>query len=236
MADELPKPSAERLREYRDSNLDSLKFQLFCPAPIYPELERAKLTASLTFLAENLGGEHPLVQVVLAGKTPAARADELIAGTKLVDPAERKRLVEGGKTAVDASTDPMIVLARPIDAEARKLRKRYETEVEEPERQAYAELARLRFEAFGRTVAPDATFTLRLAFGMVQGLRGRRREAAVPHHLRRGVRAARGARRQGAVRPAEALAGRQGQARPRDAVQLRLDRGHDRRQLAAARC
>ena len=168
MADELPKPSAERLREYRDSNLDSLKFGLYSPAPIYPELERAKLTASLTFLAENLGGDHEVVKLVLAGKNPAARAAELVT-SKLTDPAERKRLVEGGKKAVDASTDPMILLAKAVDAEARKLRTRYETEVEEPERQAYAELARLRFKAFGRTIAPDATFTLRLAFGTVKG-------------------------------------------------------------------
>ncbi len=95
LADELPKKSPDRLREYRDSNLESLKFQLFTPAPIYPDLERAKLTASLTFLAENLGGEHPLVKLVLAGKNPAARADELVAGTKLSDPAERKRARRG---------------------------------------------------------------------------------------------------------------------------------------------
>ncbi|WP_439623538.1 S46 family peptidase [Gemmata sp.] len=169
MGDELPKPSAERLREYRDSNLDSLKFGLFSPAPIYPELERAKLTASLTFLAENLGGDSDLVKLVLAGKNPAARADELVGTTKLTDPAERKRLVEGGKKAIDASTDPLIVLAKAIDAEARKLRTRYETEVEEPERQAYAALSNLRFKALGSTVAPDATFTLRLAFGTVKG-------------------------------------------------------------------
>jgi hypothetical protein len=168
MADELPKPSAERLREYRDSNLESLKFNLFSPAPIYPELERAKLTASLTFLAENLGGEHDLVKLVLAGKNPAARAEELVA-TKLYDPAERKRLVEGGKKAIASSTDPMILLAKAVDGEARKLRTRYENEVEEPERQAYATLARLRFLALGRTIAPDATFTLRLAFGTVKG-------------------------------------------------------------------
>jgi hypothetical protein len=169
MADELPKKSADRLREYRDSNLDSLRFQLFSPAPIYRELERAKLTASLTFLAENLGGDHPTVKLVLAGKNPANRADELVGGTKVLDVAERKRLVDGGKSAVDASTEPMIVLAKAIDAEARRLRKRYEEEVEEPERQAYAEIAKFRFEAFGRSVAPDATFTLRLAFGTVQG-------------------------------------------------------------------
>ena len=176
MAEELPKPSAERLREYRDSNLDSLRFQLYSPAPIYPDLERAKLTASLTFLAEQLGGEHPTVKLILAGKNPASRATELIAGTKLIDVAERKRLTgepgssaTGAKKAIDASTDAMILLAKSVDAEARKLRTRYETEIEEPERQAYAALADLRFRAFGRTVAPDATFTLRLAFGTVKG-------------------------------------------------------------------
>src|SRR5262249_43097132 len=146
------------------------------PAPIYPELERAKLTASLTFLAENLGGEHELVKLVLAGKPPAARADELVAGTKLFDPAERRKLVPrpldplpSTLKEINQSKDPMIVLARAIDEEARKLRTRYETEVEEPERQAYATLSGVRFQTLGNSVAPDATFTLRLAFGTVQG-------------------------------------------------------------------
>ncbi len=168
MNDELPKKSAERLREYRDSNLESLKFGLFSPAPMYPELERSKLQASLTFLAENLGGDHPSVKLALAGKNPAARAEELIAGTKLFDPDARKKLVDD-PAAIASSKDPLIVLARTIDAEARRLRTRLENEVEEPERQAYAQLAELRFKAFGNTVAPDATFTLRLAFGTVKG-------------------------------------------------------------------
>ena len=175
MGDELPKKSADRLREYRDSNLESLKYQLYSPAPMYPELERAKLATSLTFLAEHLGGEHPLVKLALAGKNPATRAEELIAGTKLFDPAERKKLVgEPGANApgvrpIDASKDPLIVLAKAIDAEARKLRTRYENEIEEPERQGYAALSGVRFLTYGNTVAPDATFTLRLAFGTVQG-------------------------------------------------------------------
>lgn len=175
MNDELPKKSADRLREYRDSNLESLKYQLFSPAPMYPELERAKLATSLTFMAENLGGEHPLVKIVLAGKNPAARAEELIAGTKLFDPAERKKLIgEPGASAtgerpIDLSKDPMILLAKAVDAESRKLRTRYENEVEEPERQGYAALSGVRFLTFGNTVAPDATFTLRLAFGTAQG-------------------------------------------------------------------
>jgi len=169
LADELPKKNPDRLREYRDSNLDSLKLTLFSPAPLYPDLERWKLQASLTFLAENLGGEHPIVVKALAGKNPANRAAELIAGTKLFDVAERKKLFEGGKKAIDASPDALVRLAQAVDAEARRLRKRYEEEVEEPERQAYSRIASLRFQALGKTVAPDATFTLRVAFGVVKG-------------------------------------------------------------------
>jgi hypothetical protein len=166
---EKPKPNAERLREYRDSNLESLEFQLFSPAPIHPELERARLAGSLSFLAENLGGEHPYVVEILAGKSPAARAAELVAGTKLADSAVRKQIASGSPKVLDSVDDAMIRFAAKIDTDARKLRKRYEDQVEEVERQANALIAKARFELLGAGVAPDATFTLRLAFGTVRG-------------------------------------------------------------------
>jgi len=169
LAAEKPKASADRLREYRDSNLESLQFQLFSPAPIHAELERAKLLASFSFLAENLGGENALVAKVLAGKSAGNRAVDLVAGTKLADPVERRKLADGGQKAIDASTDPMIVLARAVDGESRAVRKRFEDEVEEVERQANGQIARARFDLYGKGIAPDATFTLRLAFGVVKG-------------------------------------------------------------------
>ena len=99
LAAELPKPNAERLREYRDSALESLKFQLFSPAPIHAELEKARLANSLTFLVENLGGAHPLVVKVLGERSPSARAAELIDGCKLARsrraPPPRRRRLEG---------------------------------------------------------------------------------------------------------------------------------------------
>ncbi|MBX7106211.1 MAG: S46 family peptidase [Gemmataceae bacterium] len=168
LAAELPKPSGDRLREYRTSNLDSLKFQLFSPAPIDPTLEVAKLSASLTFLAEALG-DRATIEIVLAGKTPRVRAAELVAGCKLFDVAERKRIFDAGPAAIDQSADTMIQLARTIDPAAREVRKFIEEQVDEPERQAYSRIAEIRFEKFGRTIAPDATFTLRLAFGRVSG-------------------------------------------------------------------
>jgi hypothetical protein len=169
LAAEKPKVTTERLDEYGDARLASLKFQLFSPAPIYPELERARLAGSFSFLAEQLGGEHPLVVKVLAGKSPADRAVELVNGTKIADVAERKRLESEGQKEIDASSDPLIVLARSIDAEARAVRKRYEEQVKEPVQQAMAQIAAARFKLLGTDVAPDATFTLRLAFGVVRG-------------------------------------------------------------------
>jgi hypothetical protein len=168
-AEEKPKPNSKRLREFRDSNLESLEFQLFSQAPIYDNFEKVKLTDSLTFLANEMGADSPLVKKVLAGKSPSERAYELVSGTKLKDVKLRKKLYKGGKEAVDAAHDPMIELARRVDPEARKVRKIIESDVEEVQRQAYAEIAKVKFALEGASTYPDATFTLRLSFGQVKG-------------------------------------------------------------------
>jgi len=169
MAEESKKPNAERLPEYTDARRASLELALFSPAPIHEDFEKLKLADSLGFMVELLGADNPLVKGVLAGKTPEARADELISGTKLKDPEFRKELAKGGFEAIDASNDPMILVAREVDAKARELRKRYETEVAAVERANYAKIARAVFETEGSKVYPDATFTLRLSYGAVEG-------------------------------------------------------------------
>ena len=168
LAAETAKPNAQRLPEYTDARRASLEGALFSPAPIKEDLERLKLADSLGFMVELLGADHPLVKQVLDGKTPEVRANELIDGTKLKDPAVRKQLAEDAK-ATESSTDPMIVLARLIDPKARELRKRYESEVTGVERANYAKIARARFETEGTKLYPDATFTLRLSYGAVKG-------------------------------------------------------------------
>ncbi len=167
--EERPKPNGERLPEYGESRLESLQFQLFSAAPIYDDFEIVKLTDSLTFLASELGADDPQVKKVLNGKSPADRAAELVTGTKLKDVAARKKLWEGGKAAVDAAKDPMIELARLVDTESRALRKKMETEVDEVNQQAYAEIAKIKFKVEGTSTYPDATFTLRLSYGVVKG-------------------------------------------------------------------
>jgi len=169
LAAENEKPNAQRLPEFTDARRASLELALYSPAPIHEDFEKLKLTDSLGFMVELLGADNPLVKEVLAGKTPEARANELISGTKLKDPAYRKELAQGGKAAIESSTDPMIVVAREIDAKAREVRKRYESEVIGVERANYAKIARALFETEGTKLYPDATFTLRLSYGAVEG-------------------------------------------------------------------
>lgn len=168
MSAEKALPSEQRLREFRDSNLGSVELGLFSPAPIYPVLEEAMLASALAEMQRALGDKDPLVLRVLGGKTPALRARELVQGSKLADVAVRKQLA-GDKAALEASQDPLLVLARLLDPEARALRKRYEDEVEGPVKAGQAILAKAGFEAHGWSLYPDATFTLRLSFGQVLG-------------------------------------------------------------------
>ena len=169
LAAENGKPNTARLPEYSDAGRSSLELQLYSTAPIYPDLELAKLTDSLGYLAEQLGADDPLVQQVLAGKGPAARAAELLAGTKLKDVEERKKLAAGGQGAIDASTDTLIQLAKLVDPAARAVREVMEKQVTEVERQAYAQISKALFEIEGPSRYPDATFTLRLSYGVVKG-------------------------------------------------------------------
>jgi hypothetical protein len=169
LAEETPKPNGERLREYSAAGLDSLKLQLFSDAPIYEDLETVQIADSLGMMAEALGGENEMVQMVLAGKSPRDRAAELIHGTALKDVAVRKRLADGGLKAIQESNDPMIQFARLVDPESRRIRQVFEQQVDEPLRQAYGKIANARFAVYGSSIYPDATFTLRLAFGEAKG-------------------------------------------------------------------
>lgn len=169
LSEELPKPSGERLREYRDSQRKSLELSLFSTAPIDEGLEIEKIAFGLRNMQEVLGAKNELVTKLLAGKTPRQRAEEVVKGTKVDDVAFRKQLYEGGKAAVDAAKDPLIEMMRDLDETARFLRKRYEDEVEAKERDNAGKIAEAWAKAFGTSLYPDATFTLRLNHGVVKG-------------------------------------------------------------------
>jgi len=167
-AEERPKQNGERLETFRDSNRESLELDLFSTEPVYDDVEVLTLTDSLSDLADKFGIDTPLVQTVLTGKSPSERANALVKSTKLNEVAFRKKLYQGGQTAIDAAHDPMIEIARAVDPTARQARKLRDAQ-EEIKRQAYAQIAKARFSTEGTNSYPDATFTLRLSYGTVRG-------------------------------------------------------------------
>ena len=168
LSDELPKENAKRLPEYRESGLDSLYQRVFSPAPIYDDVEIAKLSRSLAFMRDRLGADHKIVRAVLGDRKPGDVAKSLIEGTKLKGVDFRKKLFDGQAKKAKTSDDAMIDLVRKVDEEARRLRKRYEDEVEAVEDAHGSRIAQARFAALGADAYPDATFTLRLSVGVVK--------------------------------------------------------------------
>lgn len=166
---ETAKPNEQRLPEYRESNLESVKLQLFSKAPVYESLEKAILAGVFTDFRDILGAGNPLVQKILGTRSSEEAAEAYGKSSKLKSVEERQRLFDGGQKAVDASGDSMIALAKLMDSRSRELRKRYEDEVEAAQRKNGALLTEALFATQGTNTYPDATFTLRLSFGAAKG-------------------------------------------------------------------
>jgi hypothetical protein len=166
---EVKKPDGERLAGYHEAQLDSLRFELASPAPIYKPMEIARITGALEQDLKEAGKGDPFMKIVLNGKSPKEVATELVNGTKLEDPAVRKKLMEGGEAAVAASDDAMIVMARKLDPMRREFIKWMEDNVQSVIQRAGEQLGKARFAVYGKTTYPDATFTPRISYGQVKG-------------------------------------------------------------------
>lgn len=166
---EIKKPDGERLDQFHDAGLSSLRFQMLSPAPIYPSTEKLFMSSALKLAEERLGKNDAYVQTILQGGEVDKTVDALVDGTKLGDPAFRKALMDGGEAAVASSTDPMIEAARRVDPIVRATTRHMKDTVESILIPAGEELGKARFLVYGKNVYPDATFTLRLSYGTVKG-------------------------------------------------------------------
>jgi hypothetical protein len=166
---EVKKPDGERLPQYHEAGLESLRFQMLSPATIYPATEKLFMASALKLGQEKLGKDDAFVQAIVQGADVDKTVNALVDGTKLADPAFRKSLIEGGEAAVAASTDPMIVAARRVDPIVRDTNKRMRDRLTSVLIPAGEKLGKARFLAYGKNAYPDATFTLRLSYGSVDG-------------------------------------------------------------------
>jgi hypothetical protein len=168
-ADQIQKPNDQRYDEYRDNRLESFKFGLLSPAPIYPDLEIASLTAWMNEAVNTLGRNDPFIKAALGDAEVSEVVGRAVRETKLIDVAFRKTLLDGGQAAVSASADPMIALARRVEPIVRELRAWNETNIANVESSAGERISKARFAVYGKSIAPDANFNLRIAYGRVKG-------------------------------------------------------------------
>jgi hypothetical protein len=168
-AAERAKPNSERLPEYTDQALITLKQQLSAPIPVHKDLQELTIAYLFTTTRRDLGADDPFVHKMLVDESPEELAHRLVNGTHLDDPKVREQLYDGGQEAIAASTDPLIRFVASIDPDLRAARKQYEDEVVAPTRADAERIANARFAVYGTTVDPDATFTLRLSYGTVKG-------------------------------------------------------------------
>jgi peptidase S46-like protein len=161
-------PDGERLRDYREARAVGLRRRLAGDAPWYKDLESARLASALREADRMLGPGNAFVAAFTQGQPIETAAERLIAGTHLDSAAERRRLLEGGAAAIDASTDPLIVVVRGLYPAWSRLQRGLDDVVAERER-AHDEIVRVRAHLGSSSLAPDATGTLRFAFGVVKG-------------------------------------------------------------------
>ncbi len=165
---EIKKEDLQRLDGFHESQLQSLKFRMLSPAPIYSDLEEFTIAARLTEISETLGNNNPFLQTILEGKSISEVAKEL-ASTQIGNVEFRKKLVEGGENSVNISNDPMIILMRKLEPIFRANTNWLDENVTSIVTSAGEKIGKARFAVYGKTKYPDATFTLRLAYGSVKG-------------------------------------------------------------------
>lgn len=168
-SEETKKPNASRYPEYSDARLESFKAGLLSTAPIYAELEESALTAWLEEAKKSLGANDPFIKAAIGDAEVSEVVKRAVNETKLKDVAQRKLLFEGGADAIAKSDDPMITLAKRVEPIVRELRAWNEEKILSVEANAGEKIAKARFAAYGRTIAPDANFNLRVAYGKVKG-------------------------------------------------------------------
>ncbi|MGQ0560691.1 MAG: S46 family peptidase [Gemmatimonadota bacterium] len=158
-----------RLAAFRGEGLENIRGQLQSPRlQVDTALERASLVAWLTAAQRDLDPKDPVLVAVLAGRTPEQAAADLLEATQLGNADFRRTLITSGGAAIEASTDPLLALARrletfslPIAQRANRLNTIISANAEK--------IGQALFAAYGKALPPDATFTLRISDGIVAG-------------------------------------------------------------------
>ncbi|WP_122465909.1 S46 family peptidase [Brevundimonas lutea] len=176
---ERAKPEGERRPGYSDAAIAALGSRLQTEVPISADLEELYLAFWLSKTREWLTVDNPQVKAMLGAESPEALAERLATGTRLADPVFRAQALDMTPEQLQASGDPLLQFVLANDDAAREVGGQWDERVSAPTARAAERVAQARFAAYGDQLYPDATFSLRLSYGAVQGWEYR--GVTVPH-------------------------------------------------------
>jgi peptidase S46-like protein len=160
-------PDSLRLPQYRGKGLENIKNSILGDVQSDPEQDKQMLQAWLTQASKDLPKNDPYLSAFLGGRSPEVAAEAAVNGTQLADSSARAALLAGGSAAVAASKDPLVLLARRLNPIAMRVQQRA-ARLNDVGSANAEKVGQAIFAAYGRTLPPDATFSLRITDGVVK--------------------------------------------------------------------
>jgi len=138
------------------------------PSNFVPEVEKTLLADQLAFMQKTLGDKNEAFNKLLANRSPQVAAEEL-AKTSISGSKERfEELAKRKPEDILNSTDPLIAFVVQTAPRAAELQAKL-TEIREKQAPKVQLLGKAMYEVYGTSIPPDATFSLRIADGVVKG-------------------------------------------------------------------
>jgi hypothetical protein len=119
-------------------------------------------------MQRTLGGKNKDFDMLMAKQTPEQAAENLAANSILSSKEKTKALIAGTPQSILTSNDPLIKFIVATQTRARELQKKF-NEINESIEAREQMLGNAMYEVYGTKIPPDATFTLRIADGVVKG-------------------------------------------------------------------
>jgi hypothetical protein len=167
-AAEMVKPTEQRSQPYQDEKaLAVFKGRLVGERSMDAGRESLALQSLMVAALQELGADHPIVEILLGGKSPEAATKGLLMTSRIADPSVRRALVEGDPRAILESTDPILMLACRLSPRLEEVQ-RQQLALQSVIAENLARITKARFAVYGTSTYPDATFTLRLSYGAVE--------------------------------------------------------------------
>jgi hypothetical protein len=160
-------PEAQRAPRFKGAMLDTTKAR-FYPAEVDVELQRAILAFHLSWMKQYAGGNNAQLNALLKGQSPAGASNDLISRTILTSKDRVMALLNANPDNIMSSTDPFISFVVNTMDRAKVVRERV-AEILSKEAARVQSLGKALYDVYGTSFPPDATFTLRVADGVVKG-------------------------------------------------------------------